>query len=87
MIPDHEMDGEEFFAIDIENNTVIDLYGHNTVIFDAPLNKRFYIVAFAIKDADIFAFKKAILIEEKGKLEVKYKKITSEEIDDYFKLD
>lgn len=87
--PDIEMDYAQLYAADSENNTLLNLYvdAKGVISFDAPIGKRFTIIAFGIKGEQTYGYKKSVLIEKDTKHQIKYRKADKKKMEAYFRLD
>ncbi|TMM59286.1 hypothetical protein FEE95_07590 [Maribacter algarum] len=89
LVSDTELDFAQLYAANNENNALLNLYSDEkgNISFDAPLGKRFTIIAFGIKGEQIYGYKKSVLIEKGVKHQIKYRKADKNKMDAYFRLD
>ncbi len=73
----------QIYVIDERNNTVLNVYNNE---INLPINKSFKIMAFGMKDKQLYGFKKSVRYKKNGVLDVNYKKINESQIKGFMTL-
>jgi len=72
------------YIIDKKNKTVLSFYEKK---INLPINRRFQIISFGVKDNKFHVFKKNVRYSSNGELNMVYRKIQKNQIKDFLKLD
>ncbi len=73
----------QIYLIDERNNTVLNVYNNE---INLPINRSFKIMAFGMKDKQLYGFKKSVRYKKNGVLDVNYKKINESQIKGFMAL-